>query len=78
MFGKSWITTLLGSGATLAALICLIHKIMAKDWGGLIECIGLLSAGGAGIAAKQYDVTGGTVPATVEAEKRVKSPASVK
>jgi Phage tail lysozyme len=42
-----------------------------KPYADLIQTIGLIAAGLVGVAAKDGDVTGGTVPATKEAEKRV-------
>ena len=65
MLGKNWKTSIGGIGMYLAAIAAIIHCFICQDCGSKIECIvaaiGLLSGGSGLIAAKDHDVTGGTV-----------------
>lgn len=69
----SWKTTLAGVGAILGALSVAIAQyssggFAAVQWGMLLTAV---VAGVGLILAKDAGVTGGTVAATAEAEKRV-------
>lgn len=72
MIGKNWLTSLFG---LLAGVPLLLHQsgvtighLGSGDWLTLISAIG---AAGLGLAAKDSTTTGGTVPQTPEAQKRV-------
>lgn len=70
------LTRIPGFIAILAALGCIAMKIAAHDYMGILECLAGLSAGAGVAAAKPWNLTGGTVPATVEAEKRTTTAAA--
>jgi len=73
LFGiVNWKTTLTG----LIAAASGIAKVFpaAQPYSDLLTEIGLVASGLTGIAAKDGNVTGGTVPATIEAASRASSP----
>ena len=74
MFGSSWQTTTAGVGSLLGAAATLMTAISHGQMPDP-ETIGLLissvTAGIGLLRAKDANVTGGTVPATPEAAKRV-------
>lgn len=74
MFGKNLRTTLSGAGGWLATLALLL-KCFIDGHFDIMCAIAVLFGGSVStglLLAKDGVVTGGTVPATVEAEKRVK------
>lgn len=67
---KSPWTTSTGIITIIAALACAYQHYKMGDYAGILGCFGL-GAGGVGlVAAKDWNVTGGTKPVTVEALKR--------
>lgn len=66
MFGKSWITSILGVGTIGSAIASLGIDLINKqppDWSQLFMVLASVGAGGIGLAAKDKNVTGGTVSA---------------
>jgi hypothetical protein len=70
VFGiTNWKTALAGIVAGSAGVAQAIPSF--KPYADIINTIGLIAAGIVGVTAKDGDVTGGTVPATPEAKRRV-------
>lgn len=66
LLGKSWITSTLGVGTIGSALASLGIDLVNKqtpDWSQLFMVIASVGSGGIGLAAKDKNVTGGTVSA---------------
>jgi Phage tail lysozyme len=78
MLGKNWITSVFGVGSIAGAVATLGVDLYNKDTTHLTADFGLilaaLSGGGGLIQAKDKNVTGGTVPQTIEATARAGSP----
>jgi hypothetical protein len=69
MFGASWKTSLAGAAAAAAAFATQVPSLRQYA-----DTLGLIAAALIGFAAKDANVTGGTVPQTAEAEVRVQAP----
>lgn len=67
----NWKTTLAGSSAILMAGAKLLSDLSSGDLNAAFTDGGIILAGIVGLLAKDSNVTGGTIPATKEAEKRV-------
>lgn len=67
---KSPWTTTTGIIGIITALICAYHKFQMHDYGGILECFTGIATGVGLVAAKDFNVTGGTKPVTVEALSR--------
>jgi hypothetical protein len=66
---KNWLTSLFGIASIIVALFHCVHNGSID-----LTCVQAILVGAGLLAAKDRNVTGGTVPATVEAESRVNSP----
>lgn len=66
---KSWLTSLFGIASIIVALFHCVHN-------GTIDltCIQAILVGAGLLAAKQFNVTGGTVATSQEAQNRTASP----
>lgn len=66
---KSWLTSLFGIASIIVALFHCVHN-------GTIDltCIQAILVGAGLLSAKQFNVTGGTVAASQEAQSRTSSP----
>lgn len=69
-----WILKLLGGSTYLATIIAIYQCLTCTDCGGALHCVSIVLGGGSiGTAlmfAKPNAVTGGTIPATIEAIRR--------
>jgi hypothetical protein len=74
MLGTSWQTTLAGVIAALAGAAKVIPAL--QPYADILTSVGLVAAGVVGVAAKDKNVSGGTIPATKEAAKRIGTPLS--
>lgn len=64
------ITTAGGSAALIAAISDLAQSLYTKNYSTVVTDIGVIFAGVAGIYSKGWNVTGGSIPQTSEAERR--------
>lgn len=74
MFGLNWQTNLGGIGALLGAAAGIAHSISVGQMPDVTQLGVLFAAVSAGFGlmqAKDKNVTGGTIPATFEAKRRV-------
>ncbi len=77
MFGTNWVTSVFGSGSiagVLATLAIDIYNKQVPDAATMTALGSALSAGLGLLQAKDKNVTGGTVPQTLEAAARASSP----
>lgn len=76
VFGKSWITSVFGVGSIASAIASIGIDVVNKqtpDWAQLFLALSTTLGGTGLLAAKDKNVTGGTVPATLEATTRATS-----
>lgn len=70
---KNWKTSTPGSGALITAFIDLYHGVSTKNYANVVPDIMGILVGLGLINAKDWNVTGGSVPQTIEAENRSRS-----